>query len=106
MVVLELLAAHMVGDFIFQTDGIARNKLKNKKVLLLHCFLYMLAFVPTAFYYYDYGKALLFLTAIFLAHIFVDWKRWASDKDWPPKPILVDQSLHIIALAIIVRMLE
>lgn len=94
---LFLLTAHMIGDYIFQTDKQAKNKLKDKKALLIHCFTYTLAFSPLLFFGLN-PWALLF---IFVTHVIIDHKRWIKDPPWPPKVILVDQTLHLIVLCLV-----
>lgn len=104
MIALELLAAHMVGDFILQTNWMAVNKTKNLTALFIHCALYTICFFPVIVGR-DKMDGLIFLLLIFVTHMAVDHARWASDKDWPPKPILVDQTIHIVILAFLGRML-
>jgi len=40
-----LLFAHIIGDFYFQSEKIARRKEEQIKWILLHCFLYWIAFL-------------------------------------------------------------
>ncbi len=39
---LDLIAAHMVGDFILQTDHMARNKFQDWKIRIFHVSIYAL----------------------------------------------------------------
>lgn len=94
---LDILAAHMIGDYILQTNWIAARKLEDWRVRTLHVTLYCLPFfVLTG----DWR----FLVGVWLTHFITDSRRWASGKHWAPKPILVDQTIHIASLAILVRL--
>lgn len=102
MIALMMIAAHMAGDFLFQTQWIAENKMKNPLVLWLHCYIYTLCFIPVTVYaHYHQGLEYVygFIMAIFATHMLIDWRKWASGRYWTPKPILVDQTLHAITLA-------
>jgi len=100
MLSLCLLASHMVGDYIVQTDWMAANKLKDAAARAIHVFAYSLCFIPTACRYAPtHAGAVAFLLLNAAAHFVVDSRRWASGDRWPPKPILVDQAIHAACLA-------
>lgn len=106
MSALDALAAHMVGDYILQTNDEAVNKTTNKKALLTHVAKYTLAHVPVAVASdASYTRKGLYLAGTFITHAIIDHRRWVSGDDWPPKPILVDQSLHAVQLAVLERLL-
>jgi hypothetical protein len=46
------------------------------------------------------------LGANFAVHYALDSRRWCSGEKWPPRPIIVDQALHLVTLAMMVRLLE
>jgi hypothetical protein len=94
---LALLAAHMAGDYLFQTDWMAREKFTNHEALFLHSLVYALCFVPLC----ALGLNMAAPAFILVTHLVIDSRRWASGKAWPAKPILVDQSLHLIVLALV-----
>ena len=102
MISLLLLAAHMLGDYITQTGWMAADKLINWKARVVHVTVYTAGFVPIA---YLCGLAparfAAFIGAVWVTHFITDCRRWASGEQWPPKPILVDQSIHIITLAVL-----
>jgi hypothetical protein len=99
---LPILAAHMVGDYLTQTDWMAENKLKSWKALTLHVAVYTTCFIPVVLLArLAVEPACLFLGLIFVTHWITDSRRWASGDKWPPKPILVDQTIHITTLAIL-----
>lgn len=100
----DLLAAHMVGDYILQTNKEAIFKTKDLKILHDHCIKYTASFVPFLLLGRDKNK-LAFLCLVYLTHFLTDSRRWASGEDWPPKPILVDQAIHAVTLAVLRRLL-
>lgn len=103
---LDLLAAHMVGDYILQNDWMAKNKRKYFGVLVFHSVVYALSFGLLAqFYTNDPVKRALFFVGIIFAHVLVDKVDWQMGNPWPPKGILVDQTIHIVVLAILARIL-
>lgn len=99
---LELLALHLLGDFVLQTEHMALNKLTDWKVRLLHVSIYTLSFLAWGWWLHG-ASGLWFAAGVFATHFVIDSRRWCSDK-WPPKPIIIDQSLHIIVLALLVRL--
>lgn len=104
MLIIDLLAAHMVGDFILQTDYEARYKLDNWRVRMQHVSKYCL---PFGFALLDtpLPRAAAFLMGLWISHFVVDSRRWVSGEKWAPKPILVDQTLHLASLACLTRIL-
>lgn len=97
MLGLMLLTSHMIGDYVLQSDAQAQAKLHNLRALLLHCFTYTLAFAPLLLF----GLHWLALPIVFLSHVLIDHRRWVEDPPWPPKTILVDQTLHLVVLCLI-----
>lgn len=97
MLGLLLLTCHMIGDYIFQTDKQAKAKLENKTSLVLHCLTYTLAFTPLLFM----GMPWFGLIIIFWSHVLIDHRRWVHNPPWPPKAILVDQTLHLMVLCFV-----
>lgn len=90
----------MVGDFVTQTDWMATNKLKSAFVRGVHVSVYSLGFILVVLAArLDALSALLFVALLWITHFITDSRRWASGDKWPPKPIMVDQSLHIATLA-------
>ncbi len=103
---IDLIAAHLVGDYILQTNDEAVNKTKDFNKLLYHCVKYAFAFTPFLFATRKKNKHKdLFFILNFLSHMIIDHRRWASGEEWGPKPILVDQALHAVTLAILRRIL-
>lgn len=103
MIALEILALHMLGDYILQTEWMAQNKLSDPLVRLAHVTAYSIPFLLWGNWYYDMA-GILFGTSVMITHFMIDSYRFYADHPWPPKSILIDQSLHIITLAVLARM--
>jgi hypothetical protein len=117
------LVAHMVGDYLFQTDWQARNKRGGLsggvafRALASHVTTYTLAFAPALFWIgdeLDVGWALLAAALIFLPHLIVDDGRLvrlylARVKRAEGFDIglaaSVDQSFHILSLFLVAILL-
>jgi hypothetical protein len=112
--------AHMVGDYLLQTDWQARNKRGGLsgdrlalRALLFHVITYTLAFVPV-FVWIGYERAawlaLLSAVLVFLPHLIVDdgrivraYVRRVKHADERDVNILgsVDQSFHVLSLCLV-----
>jgi len=104
MRLLDLLALHMLGDYILQNDWMAQNKLENWRVRLVHVICYSLPFGVWALWLYGL-PGVWFGLGVFITHFVIDSHRFYANHPWPPKSILVDQALHIITLAMLVHLL-
>lgn len=99
---LLILAAHMLGDFVFQTQWVADRKLKSAWVRLLHVWTYTACFLPiVGLASLSLRQAVAFLLLVFITHFITDSRRWASSDLWELKPLMVDQTIHITTLAIL-----
>lgn len=99
---LDIIAAHMLGDYILQNDWMAANKFKSAWVRTVHVFCYCLPFVAVAWLHAEsWQNGLWFVLAVFGTHWLTDCRRWASGEKWCAKPIMVDQTIHIVTLAIL-----
>jgi hypothetical protein len=99
---MNILIAHLVGDFLFQNRWMATQKGSNWAACLIHCFLYALAFIIFA------GWLDWRLTVIFLSHLAIDrwrlaaiWRLFFSRDRELPWIIMSDQAIHFIILWII-----
>ncbi len=114
------LVAHMVGDYLFQTDWQARHKrggLSGDKVafkaLVAHVTTYTLAFVPALIWIGDQldpGWALLAAALIFFPHLVLDDGRFVraylanvkrADGVDVGLAASVDQSFHVLSLFLV-----
>ena len=111
-----LLVGHLVGDFLLQTDGMARYKAQSWTWMLRHVGLYLAVMVTVLGVYslsnpvplWVLGLSLLFIGA---THIVLDrrgftlaWMRLigiTSDLDW--LIIVADQVFHLLVLVVVVQ---
>lgn len=106
MLALDLIAAHLIGDFLLQNGYLADHKLADWRVRLLHISLYSLPFVLVMIVHgVALERAALFLGLNFAIHFVIDSRRWVSGEDWAPRPIVFDQTLHIVTLAVLAHLL-
>jgi len=87
---LKLVFCHLVGDYVLQSDFIAKTKGENWYHLFAHCVLYCLPFYVVLGLTWD----LLF---IFLTHIIID----ASKARYKVINYTTDQVLHYYVIIII-----
>ena len=67
---MEQLILHLFGDYVTQTDWIARNKIGNTRVVLIHSTIYSLPFLLLS-------PSLLAFSVIFVSHWLIDRYRLA-----------------------------
>ncbi len=119
----SFLVAHMVGDYLFQTDWQARNKRGGLsggvalRALLTHVTTYTLAFVPALIWIGDVLEpawALLAAALIFLPHFVLDDGRIVRAHLMHVKRVetfeiglaaSVDQSYHVLSLFLVAILL-
>lgn len=101
--ILNILFAHCLGDYLFQTNYLAMNKGKDNYLLFVHSVLYtfaiLLVFSSTiSFWGYWF---------ILLSHIIVDYvkARGITPKLFGDKKALfLDQLIHYMILLVIVNL--
>lgn len=84
-----LIMCHLVGDYVLQSDFIAKTKGQNWYHLLVHCSLYVLPF------YICFGLTLK-LAYLFVVHVIVDSLKARYGKI----NYINDQALHYMACLI------
>lgn len=67
---MEQLILHLIGDYIFQTDWMAKNKTNNIKVAAIHAMVYTLPFLLLT-------SSVLALLVMFASHTVIDRYRLA-----------------------------
>lgn len=94
----------MAGDFIFQSQWMAEKKFTCARARTAHVLAYT-ACVAAALALWNAPllTSTWFLGAVFVTHWLTDCRRWASGDEWAARPIMVDQALHIISLAVLYR---
>jgi len=104
-----LLLAHLIGDYLLQTEWMAKYKAERWRPLLAHCFVYTLTVTVAAFLFLPAGLSWWGIGLIFATHVFLDrrgfvafwYKRVMGVTDDRNKwlMIIVDQTFHLIVLA-------
>ena len=97
--------AHLIGDFIIQTDWMASNKKHSSFAALVHVLAYLLPFIFTELIWWQ-------LVLIGVTHFaqdrssFVSWwmRVWkkAPDENGGIIPLSVDQVFHLLIIQIVV----
>lgn len=109
-----LLIAHLVGDFLLQTEFQAVNKAKGRffnGAIIAHCATYTICFIPVLMFL---GAPLWWLAWVFGTHVVLDrrwpvvlWRRCIKRDSalgieqtaW--LTIALDQTFHLCVLAVI-----
>jgi len=113
-----LLLGHLIGDFLFQTDSMAKHKPQSWRWMLGHVSLYMVTitaiitgyglshvlpwWLPVTAWLFICGTHLILDRRSFTAR----WMRlFRASPEHPWLPIVVDQIFHLITLAIVAQAL-
>ncbi|USG63289.1 DUF3307 domain-containing protein [Brevibacillus ruminantium] len=109
-----LLIAHLIGDYLLQTEWMAKYKAERWWPLLAHCFVYTLVVGLISFLWLPTALSWWAILLIFVSHVLMDRRgfvffwyrrvmRVTDDRNkW--LMIMVDQTFHLIILAIAVGM--
>lgn len=90
-IIYKLFLCHFIGDYVLQTDYLAKTKGENWWHMIAHCMAYTTAFI----FCFGFGWEILLL---FLSHLIIDsLKVRANKKEGNTKGInyIADQLLHI-----------
>lgn len=123
-VLAGFLVAHMVGDYLFQTDWQARNKRGGltgpalaRRALVAHVSTYTLAFLPAFIWIgaeLDVAWALVAAVLVFVPHLLIDDGRVVALYLARVKGVeelnlglaaSVDQSFHVLSLFLVALLL-
>ena len=88
--IIELILCHLIGDYVFQSDYIAKTKGSNWYHLFVHCALYCVPFVII----FGINCRLLI---VFTSHLIIDSLKAKYNKI----SYLQDQILHYLILLIV-----
>jgi len=98
-VYVNLLVAHMMGDYFLQNNWMAMNKTSKSYICAIHCLLYTLS-VAVICQWLDWR-----LVVVFVSHFIMDrfrlavyWRRFFSGDDYTPWVITADNSIHLLVL--------
>lgn len=107
-----LLVAHLVGDYLFQTEWMAKNKANHWGALLVHCSVYTAIITLFAFLFIPEGISIWGVVIVFVTHVLLDRQKFVTfwyrhimqvkdDRSGWLK-IIIDQTFHLIVLAVVV----
>ena len=112
-----LLLGHLVGDWMLQNEWMARNKQRHwfNSAILVHCTVYT-GTLLLALWWADQANPappyLLFSVMVFLSHWLIDagrladrWGRLLRQSRFHFVQIMVDQTMHLLVLAVLVELL-
>jgi hypothetical protein len=100
ILVIRILAGHIIGDFILQTDLIAKRKYNDLRYLFIHIALIFTAMMICTVGYHSW-RLVLALAIISLLHYFDRFKKDKPDNIWW---FLGDQAFHLISIVVIPAM--
>ncbi|RIK44617.1 MAG: hypothetical protein DCC55_01760 [Chloroflexi bacterium] len=113
-----LLIGHLVADWMLQNDWMARNKQRHwlAPAILVHCGIYTLILVTSLWFTHPLTLApppyALFAAGIFFSHWFIDaanlaagWMRLLGQTRLHFVQVMVDQTMHIVVIAVLVAVL-
>lgn len=104
---LDLVACHLVGDYILQTDEMATQKLQDSAVRAAHVTWYSFPFLLVGLATHTNPVRLAtFLVLLWITHFITDSKRWLPNDKWKPGTIINDQALHAVQLALLSRIVR
>ncbi|MCU4164551.1 DUF3307 domain-containing protein [Carboxylicivirga caseinilyticus] len=98
IVLLKLLLAHFIGDFLIQRDSWVKNR---KDIGLKSIYFYLHIFLTAVLSYLFVAKWLLWwlIPLVFFIHLIIDiWKNYQKKT---VKSFILDQTFHIVSLLII-----
>lgn len=111
-----LLLGHLVGDWLLQNDWMARGKQRQfiNNEILVHCLLYTSTVALTLWFATRHHTTtppyLTILAIIFLSHWLIDagslaghWVNWFRQSKTLFVRIMVDQTMHLVVLAVVVE---
>jgi hypothetical protein len=105
MIILQLIIAHLLGDFVFQTNKLIEDKYKSWVGTFKHA---LIIFAFTALVLLPYwGSIYAWLAAgiIFLVHFMQDWVKVQYDKKYnkkhSPAAFFLDQTAHLLLIVLI-----
>ncbi|MEM7125253.1 MAG: DUF3307 domain-containing protein [Chloroflexota bacterium] len=111
-----LILGHLIGDWLFQNDWMARNKHRHLVTVagVTHFIIYTSSVMIVLLLFADFSlpapQLLLFTMLLFVSHWLIDApnlaSRWASviqQTDTPIVRIAVDQTFHLLVLALLIE---
>lgn len=95
--IIILIWLHFIGDFIWQTDAMAKNKSTSVKWLSSHCAVYTLFLLPIGWKFALINGVLHWVTDFFTSRATAYlWKK--EERHWFFVVIGLDQAIHMTTL--------
>lgn len=101
--VVFLIMAHCVGDYLFQNSYIAANKGKDKYLLFVHSVLYVFGIILTA-HVFSIEISVLQILTLFITHMITDHIKAIGisiEALGEKKALIVDQVIHYLVLFLV-----
>ena len=101
--IIFLVIAHCVGDYLFQSSYLALNKGKDKYLLFVHSILYAFGVILTA-YIFTIEITILQILALFITHMIIDYSRTNNtvvEILGEKRVLVVDQIVHYLILFLV-----
>ncbi len=96
---IVLLIGHLLSDYTFQTEQLAKNKLKNTSGLLVHI---GIVFVVYLFLWLLFRFNWIILVGVVIGHGLIDlMKHWTNDYLEERISYGIDQILHLLLLVVL-----
>jgi len=100
-VVLKLILAHLIADFILQFEELYQLKVRSFLGQFLHVLIHGAASLLLLFPYWDVPQVWLFILWLVLVHLAQDLLKYAATKKVPAKTFvyfMVDQVCHLLVI--------
>ncbi len=101
--IIFLVIAHCVGDYLFQSSYLALNKGKDKYLLFVHSILYAFGVILTA-YIFTIEITILQILGLFITHMIIDYSRTNNtvvEILGEKRVLVVDQIAHYLILFLV-----
>ena len=101
--IVFLIIAHCVGDYLFQSTYLAVNKGENKYLLFVHGVLYVFGIILTA-HIFSIEISVLQILALFITHVITDHIKASgisTEALGEKKALIIDQAIHYLVLFLV-----
>jgi len=105
MVILQLMIAHLLGDFVFQSNELLKEKYKHWQGTFKHAGIVTLFTILILFPFWNSAWAWITIATIALLHFVQDVLKVEYDKKYndnnSPIPFFVDQAFHLALIIVL-----
>ena len=98
--IVSLITAHLIGDFVLQNNFLAQNKGKNKLILFVHSWLWCVSIV-LAFILNGISINIIDFMFLFLMHAYIDNWKCKQPKEKMGMLLWFDQAIHLFQIAMV-----